>query len=201
MTVEDRDKLDFLISHAITKTISWEELRSSLSDELFQSDEMADVLLEIQNKEIDVIDFQQSVRTIENDKYTYIAMEVYKFKDCIPEIRKQENGKFIADYLEGKSLATIATNYGLDKKEVSKYVRRFCSYLSCDSLEYKYLPLFIKYEISITDAALLLHLDIQTFKFLHLKSLLLPKELYKNYKNIDSSFTDILEKLVEKEDC
>ena len=94
MNNADRTALDFLISHALNKIISWDELRESLSDELFQSEEMADVLLEIQNKQIDVIDFQQNIRTTETDKYIFITMELYKFKDCIPEIRKQENGKY-----------------------------------------------------------------------------------------------------------
>ena len=43
----DKKKLDYLISHAITNIISWDDLKKSLSDDLFQSDEMTDVLLYI----------------------------------------------------------------------------------------------------------------------------------------------------------
>ena len=198
MNNADRTALDFLISHALNKIISWDELRESLSDELFQSEEMADVLLEIQNKQIDVIDFQQNIRTTETDKYIFITMELYKFKDCIPEIRKQENGKYLADYLEGKTLSSISTDYGIDKAIAIKYIRTFCKYLSCDVLESKYLPLFIKYEISISEAMLLLHLDMSVYRFLSLKSKILPESEYKKYKSIDSSFINIVEKLKEK---
>ena len=190
MNENDKKKLDYLVSHAITNIISWDDLRKSLSDDLFQSDEMTDVLLYIQNQNIDIVDFKQTKNTTQYNNYNYITLEVYKFKDCIPEIKKQENGIYFAEYLK----------YRIDKKTVASFIRKFCSYTECSELESKYLPLFVKYQIKQKDAIDFLFLDIPTFKFLHLKSLILKQKDISKYRNIDSSFNSFIEncKLKEK---
>ncbi|MBO4516441.1 hypothetical protein J5751_03260 [bacterium] len=200
MNENDKKKLDYLVSHAITNIISWDDLRKSLSDDLFQSDEMTDVLLYIQNQNIDIVDFKQTKNTTQYNNYNYITLEVYKFKDCIPEIKKQENGIYFAEYLKGNTLDEISTKYRIDKKTVASFIRKFCSYTECSELESKYLPLFVKYQIKQKDAIDFLFLDIPTFKFLHLKSLILKQKDISKYRNIDSSFNSFIEncKLKEK---
>ncbi len=198
MTKKEREQIDYIISHSITGTISWSDLISKFSEEVIKSDAMEEILLELDNNQIQVIEPEFKVNKAEYDDYTFVSIEVYKFKECIPEIRKYENGDFFADYLEGISVKKIAENNKLDLKEISKKIKTFASYIECREIENKYLPVFLLYDISRSDAMLILHLDNTLYRYLYLKSSLIPKEKIKNY-TIPETLKSIVAKLKLKE--
>lgn len=194
MKKEDKENLDRLISHALEKIITWDELYSTLSPSLLNSTEFEEVLQNLLEQGISVEDFNSNITTTEYDDFTYIVMEVHKFADCLEQIKNIPNGIYLYEYLKGKSISKISEEYLLDEKFIKTQIKTICSYIECSFLESKFLGLFIKYQIKLNEAVLLLNLDIATYRFLKLKSILNKN---KNYK-IDCEFDSIITKLQEK---
>ncbi len=198
MTEAEREQINYIISHTLTGQISWGDLISRFSEETINSDTMEEILLELDNNNIQVIEPDFNVNKLEYDTFTYVSINVYKFNECIPELRKYENGSFFADYLEGQSIQQISENYKLDSKEITKKIKLFASYIECREIENKYIPLFLLYDITRSDAMLVLHLDNTLYRYLHLKSSLIPKEKFNNYK-IPDNLKNVTTKLKKKE--
>lgn len=198
MTKAEREQINYIISHSISGTISWSDLISRFSEEVIKSDSMEEILLELDNNQIQVIEPEFKVTKTEYDDYTYVSIEVYKFNECIPELRKYENGDLFADYIEGNAIQTIAEKYKLDIKETTKKIKTFASYIECKIIENKYLPIFLLYDVSRSDALLVLHLDNTLYRYLYLKATLVTKETIKNLK-IPDDFKSIVSSLKRKD--
>lgn len=198
MTEQEREQIDYIISHSIDGTVSWNDFLSRFPEDTIKSDAMEEILLELSNKDIQIIEPKYSINKVEYKDYIYITIEAYQFKECIPEIQKYENGNLVADYLEGKSISVISKKNNLEEKETLKRIKAFIRNIDCYELEKKYIPIFINYEVSRTDAILKLHLDTESYRFLLMKSSVFDVKDKRKYE-IPESLKSIVESLKIRE--
>ena len=199
ITEETREKLDSLISYAIAQEVTWDDLFNAFDAKTIESDEMEDILLELKKKNIKIIDTKNSVEDLSTDDYVYIKMNVAKFKDCIPILKKYEGGELFCDYLSGKKITQIANEYSIEKTDAIRKIRQFASYVYCWNLEKEFLGIFLEYKVPREFAIQDLHLDLEVFRFLNARSYVIPIEQYKKYPLLEKYY-DFVKELEPKED-
>ena len=194
-----RDKLEGLINRAAAQELSWNDLFSAFDEKTIESDEMEEILLELEKRGINVIDSKANVEDLSTDDYVYVKMNVSKIKDCVPTLKKYKDGDIFCDYLCGKKISQIAQERSIEKADAIRRVKKFARCVSCWDLEKNCLAIFLEYRVTREVAEKELFLDLETFKFLNARSYAIPIDEYKKYVILEK-YRELVKKLEAKED-